>query len=1816
MSGEEENEDDNYVFDLENEKEVDNLRKINGDNDNRKSGNKGGFLSSLLGKSSSSTTASPVSSASTPILYDEEKIIVPSITTHHNLRRASAVPMTSYVAITTHVLPESINSPQQHSPLHQHQSPTPEIIIAHPKKSVAHSFAEQPVMPEPLQDRVNGNASNHGHVPGSPKQNQITSVATPSPSSPRKSLANQQLNGSPASSSGSRRTSFFGGVITGFGNAIRRASKAQNSDIPTIGDNTSSTTHDSSDNQHQDAAGATTAKATAGGKDPIWIEKFTIDGLPFYWNRRSKEVRFEKPEELKTDIEKGMETDDWTWLPHPTKVWQPARITKKQKSGEIICEIVKTGETVIVPASKTLSGKKIPLWPLKQSSLFIAEDDLVALDDPNEGLILHTLRARYKQDQIYTFVGASRTVLISLNPYKMIDIYTLDEMDAQKNRGPNKSPPPHVFAIANDALETVKFYNRSAAILISGESGAGKTEATKQCLGFLAECAGSSNRVERKILLANPILEAFGNAKTLRNNNSSRFGKWIEVRFDPGSREISGAQITPFLLERSRLVYQQKGERNYHVLYQLCASERIRKKHQIGDPTEFRYLNQSECYELDGVDDELELQRTISSMTELGLSREEQDWIFKITCGVLHLGNIDFVLKDEEKIAAAQNKKKSAAATSISEKEADESEATKRTPSLGSALTNGRKSEDTIDEINNSHSHPGCMIANNTRTAGKRFFVPKPVAPKPVEVDKEVEELDANGVPHSPKVGFTIDHVSGHVIANHSRVLIDRKESATSPRPSLDDEEESLFGDKVPKRRSHAPGTGKGSVEAAAECLGVHVEELVQVLCQRSITVRKETSVIPLTPEEARDGCDSLAMAIYGRLFSWIVERINVSVSSSINKGKFVGILDIFGFEIFEKNSFEQLCINFTNEKLQQHFNSTMFKEEEGLYIFENIRFNKVEFVDNQPVVDLVEGKPEGILLFLDDECKTPGGSDERFLNKIERCHVKHPNFVVDSKGKLQKMFGFEIKHYAGTVRYDAQGFVAANTDTLYSDMYSLCSRSSDRFTRKIFPALQENERLRLKTIGAHFRGQLTQLMDILKGTESRYIRCIKPNAKQQPNNFENHLTLEQLRYSGVFDAVQIRKKGFPFRLTHKQFACQYKCINDGYIYKKSNDDPKGLCEEIIGASPQNFRAVQIGKTRVLYRAEHQKILLLLRNLAVEKILPWLQARFRSCLARMMYKNMKDAQKSLQTVMESEPDIGALDDAIEEVTNILGNLGARVFPTMRPSNLKKAKTLREGLLKWRELESEFERLDYSQQPVEELYTDMVAVLKKADKLKDIPMTRFQERIVESLKEKAEAEKTRRSEQNNGSDVFKSQEREESRRTLTETGVKVSRASKITVDPAQLTGMKRNSSLEVSSKEAASESRRVSNLGQRSSKLGQRSPAEAAIEEDGLENIELNGDFVEVTINQTNEKREGSKASKIGHMSSPKTDDRDGEENDTADQLDDGENNEEDGDFAKKMEERARIAIDNVDREALLTVTKGSDAADYTSDRITRCNELLALPEAEFVSLELEAAKKYDDRKRIIHREIRVKDLFLDSSGSKFTPITSCPILRKPEKFAASDFTTIFFGKEKLANRMMKWQKTSMPASLVDFDVLLQQQKSKVKDEEKQLKRLSQNSFRLIRALMGDIKDDVTSISEDEPIKQIIAMGEDQPNIIPELYMQAIKQVTDCHSEGKEKGYELIGLLISALGIPEVIESWILMWLRQEFESDSQKLRKYMCALHVQQYTTDAITKKDVSTMRKEFYSRDNSRFSVLVGESTGPTPHGSGADNANDQVNN
>eukprot|EP00002_Diphylleia_rotans_P032209 TRINITY_DN6746_c0_g1_i1.p1 TRINITY_DN6746_c0_g1~~TRINITY_DN6746_c0_g1_i1.p1 ORF type:complete len:1802 (-),score=377.38 TRINITY_DN6746_c0_g1_i1:222-5627(-) len=709
------------------------------------------------------------------------------------------------------------------------------------------------------------------------------------------------------------------------------------------------------------------------------------------------------------------ELGTYFWISEEEDSWFPYKL--QEFNGESAVLVSPKGKTMEVDKPKLATLQTV--HPTCMKGL----DDMVHLGDLHEAGLLNTLRTRFENDKIYTYTGA---ILVSINPYQTLPIYTNEIMHSYRGQRVG-SLPPHIFAIADNAYRNMCDKNLDQSIIISGESGAGKTEATKLILQYLAAVSGHHSWVEQQILDSSPVLEAFGNAKTIRNDNSSRFGKFIEIHFDDDNK-ICGASIVNYLLEKSRIVSQSPDERNYHIFYQLTAgaTEEEREKYSILPVSEYRYLNQSGCVKIDHVDDAEEFNRVKMALTVLNMSDEEVDGIFRILSGILMLGNVNFT-----------------------------------------ASADGES----------------CTVSN-------------------------------------PEV-------------------------ATS----------------------------------AAKIFGTKPEVLMSALTNRTNVIAGNAITVPLKASEAVEGRDAFAKSIYGRMFDWIVSRINDSIRQG-KKKSLIGVLDIFGFEIFKQNSFEQLCINFANEKLQQHFNQFIFKSEQEEYSREKINWSNIDFVDNQECIDLVEKKPLGIISLIDEVCKAPKGGDQMMLEKFHKNHEKSPYY--DKPRVNNGTFG--VKHYAGTVTYHIDGFTEKNKDTLYFDYIEAMQMSCSDAIRSLFPEdnpkSKEKDKKRApaakQTVAFYFKDQLTSLMSTLNATQPHYVRCLKPNTTKTARKIDSAFLFRQLKYAGMIEAVRIRRLGFPVRRSPQEFANRFWMIGKRGLLNEFD-----VCKSVFANPGVDEKSWQIGLTKI-----------------------------------------------------------------------------------------------------------------------------------------------------------------------------------------------------------------------------------------------------------------------------------------------------------------------------------------------------------------------------------------------------------------------------------------------------------------------------------------------------------------------------------------------------------------------------------------------------------------------------------------------------------
>uniref|UniRef100_A0A8D3D4L3 Unconventional myosin-VI n=1 Tax=Scophthalmus maximus TaxID=52904 RepID=A0A8D3D4L3_SCOMX len=718
-----------------------------------------------------------------------------------------------------------------------------------------------------------------------------------------------------------------------------------------------------------------------------------------------------------------MEDGKPVWAPHPADGFQLGMIVDIGADTLTIEPLNQKGKTFLAPMSQ----------------VFPAEDDVNKLVDDNcslmylnEATLLNNVRVRYNKDHIYTYVA---NILIAVNPYYDIPkLYGPDTIKSYQGKSLG-TLPPHVYAIADKAYRDMKVLKMSQSIIVSGESGAGKTENTKFVLRYLTTTYGSGQDIDERIVEANPLLEAFGNAKTVRNNNSSRFGKFVEIHFNDKNAVVGGF-VSHYLLEKSRICMQSNDERNYHIFYRLCAgaSEDIKKKLHLDSPDSFRHLKVGALKD-PLLDDQGDFNRMCVAMKKIGLDDTEKLDLFRVVAGVLHLGNIDF--------------------------------------------------EET------GSSSGGCVLKNQS--------------------------------------GQTLEH--------------------------------------------------------CADLLGLDQDDLRVSLTTRVMLTTaggaKGTVIkVPLKVEQANNARDALAKAVYSRLFDHVVKRVNQCFPFKTSSN-FIGVLDIAGFEYFEHNSFEQFCINYCNEKLQQFFNERILKEEQELYQREGLGVNEVHYVDNQDCIDLVEAKLVGILDILDEENRLPQPSDQHFALAVHSKHKDHFRLTVPRKSKLtihrnlRDDEGFIVRHFAGAVCYETTRFVEKNNDALHMSLESLVCESKDRFVRELF------ENSNTTKDSKHKAGKLGFISVGNKFKGSSFIRCVKPNLKMVGHQFEGALILSQLQCSGMVSVLDLMQGGFPSRAPFHELYNMYKQYMPD---KLTRLNPRLFCKALFKALGLNDNDFKFGLTRVFFR--------------------------------------------------------------------------------------------------------------------------------------------------------------------------------------------------------------------------------------------------------------------------------------------------------------------------------------------------------------------------------------------------------------------------------------------------------------------------------------------------------------------------------------------------------------------------------------------------------------------------------------------------------
>ncbi|KAK6459364.1 myosin-5 isoform [Scheffersomyces xylosifermentans] len=693
------------------------------------------------------------------------------------------------------------------------------------------------------------------------------------------------------------------------------------------------------------------------------------------------------------------------------------------------------------PAKSGIKKAEFDLHKKKE----VGVSDLTLLSKITDEAINENLHKRFENGTIYTYIGH---VLISVNPFQDLGIYTMAVLQSYKGRN-RLEVPPHVFAIAESMYYNLKSYGENQCVIISGESGAGKTEAAKQIMQYIANVSvdggnAEISKIKDMVLATNPLLESFGCAKTLRNNNSSRHGKYLEIQFGESTYQPVAAHITNYLLEKQRVVSQITNERNFHIFYQFTkhCPPQYQQSFGISGPETYIYTSAAKCTDVEGIDDGKDFQDTLRAMNIIGLSQQEQDNIFRMLASILWVGNITFV-EDESGNAAIR--------------------------------------DDSVTQF----------------------------------------------------VAYLLD-VNAEIL---KKAIVERVIET-----------------------SH--GMKRGS-----------------------------TYHVPLNIVQATSVRDALAKGIYSNLFDWIVERVNISLKGKQTSTKTIGILDIYGFEIFEHNSFEQICINYVNEKLQQIFIQLTLKAEQEEYVQEQIKWTPIDYFNNKVVCDLIEAtRPQpGLFAALNDSIKTAhadsDAADQVFAQRLSMVGASNRHFE-DRRGK------FIIKHYAGDVTYDVAGMTDKNKDALLRDLVELLSTSSNNFVSGVlFPpellASVTDSKKRPETASDKIKKSANLLVDTLSQCQPSYIRTIKPNQTKRPKEYENSQVLHQIKYLGLKENVRIRRAGFAYRTTFDKFVQRFYLLSPatGYAgdYIWRGDDITAV-KEILRSCHIPTTEYQLGTTKVFIK--------------------------------------------------------------------------------------------------------------------------------------------------------------------------------------------------------------------------------------------------------------------------------------------------------------------------------------------------------------------------------------------------------------------------------------------------------------------------------------------------------------------------------------------------------------------------------------------------------------------------------------------------------
>ncbi|KAM9638446.1 myosin-1B isoform 3-T3 [Morphnus guianensis] len=875
--------------------------------------------------------------------------------------------------------------------------------------------------------------------------------------------------------------------------------------------------------------------------------------------RKSEKERIEaqnKPFDAKTSV----------FVAHPKESYVKGTIQSRE-SGKVTVQ-TEGGETLTVKDDQIFS-----MNPPKYDKI----EDMAMMTHLHEPAVLYNLKERYAAWMIYTYSGL---FCVTVNPYKWLPVYNPEVVLAYRGKK-RQEAPPHIFSISDNAYQFMLTDRENQSILITGESGAGKTVNTKRVIQYFATIAASGDKkkeeqqagkmqgtLEDQIISANPLLEAFGNAKTVRNDNSSRFGKFIRIHFG-ATGKLASADIETYLLEKSRVTFQLKAERSYHIFYQIMSNKKPELIEMLlitTNPYDYHYVSQGEIT-VPSINDQEELMATDSAIDILGFTPDEKTAIYKLTGAVMHYGNLKFKQKQRE------------------------------------------------------------------------------------------EQAEPDGTEVADK---------------------------------------------------------------AAYLMGLNSADLLKALCYPRVKVGNEYVTKGQTVQQVYNSVGALAKSVFEKMFLWMVVRINQQLDTKQPRQYFIGVLDIAGFEIFDFNSLEQLCINFTNEKLQQFFNHHMFVLEQEEYKKEGIEWEFIDFgMDLAACIELIE-KPMGIFSILEEECMFPKATDTSFKNKLYDQHLgKSNNFQKPKPAKGKAEAHFSLVHYAGTVDYNITGWLEKNKDPLNETVVGLYQKSSLKTLALLFASVggaeaesggggkkgSKKKGSSFQTVSALFRENLNKLMSNLRSTHPHFVRCLIPNETKTPGAMEHELVLHQLRCNGVLEGIRICRKGFPSRILYADFKQRYKVLNASAIPEGQFIDSKKASEKLLGSIDVDHTQYKFGHTKVFFKAGLLGLLEEMRDEKLAQLITRTQAMCRGFLMRVEFKKMMERRESIFCIQYN----------VRAFMNVKHWPWMKLFFKIKPL-LKSAESEKEMANMKEEFEKTKEELAKSEAKRKELEEKMVSLLQEKNDL--------------------------------------------------------------------------------------------------------------------------------------------------------------------------------------------------------------------------------------------------------------------------------------------------------------------------------------------------------------------------------------------------------------------------------------------------------------------------------------------------------------------